>query len=465
MLSSLLMLFLAVAFGRPADPPDGPPVDRERVHRLLRRLGSGSLEARDAAERDLLRMGTTILPLVVAAGPARGTAFRDRPGVVDGEREFRRRDIQHQLERMATAQAIEPAVVTLSIRDATAAEAVSRVCEASGNRMAVDAAVDGPAQEPPAKPISIDCDRFTFWEALADVLDQAGLDLDFPPESGPRIVRPPAGRPDDGTGRPGRPVAAGPLRVEVARVEPTGGNTGGVRMVLRIAWEPRLEPLLVRLPMASVVAEGPAGEAMPPGQRAAVVEATAVGRRGWLDLPLVLPQPDPPLESLGMLRGTLELWLAGREQAFEFDLEPLDPKLAGEDRVAGERPPSLRMARAEVSLRQVALQADRLLVTASVVYDEPSEALASHRTWLAARPLEVIDAEGRPVEKVGQSVEERSDRGLTTTGVFRFSGGGPFPLRGMRVRWTLPMAIHEVPVDFAIRRVALPAPRRPSPLP
>jgi hypothetical protein len=118
-----------------------------------------------------------------------------------------------------------------------------------------------------------------------------------------------------------------------------------------------------------------------------------------------------------------------------------------------------------VSLRQVALQADRLLVTASVVYDEPSEALASHRTWLAARPLEVIDAEGRPVEKVGQSVEERSDRGLTTTGVFRFSGSGPFPLRGMRVRWTIPMAIHEVPVDFAIRRVALPAPRRPSPLP
>jgi hypothetical protein len=123
------------------------------------------------------------------------------------------------------------------------------------------------------------------------------------------------------------------------------------------------------------------------------------------------------------------------------------------------------MARADVTLRQITLQADRLLVTASVVYDEATEALASHRTWLAERPIELSDAAGRPVEKIGQSVQHRDDRGLTTTGVFRLDGGRPATLRGMRVRWKLPIAIHQVPVDFAIRDVALPAPRRPSSAP
>ncbi|NDC62463.1 MAG: hypothetical protein EBZ59_00385 [Planctomycetia bacterium] len=441
MLRCVLILFLAAVSDRPTDPADPPTVDRETVRRLIRRLDSGSLAVRDAAERELVGMGTAVLPLVVEAAPSAA----GRPWA-DDEREIRRRGIQRALERLATSDAVDPSLVTLSIRNATASEVLTRLFAASGNRLEVDAGVDGPD----GRRFSIDWGRATFWEAAGDVLREAQLALEYPPASGPRIVRRP-----NGDGPPTPAGAFGPLRVEVCRVEPTGGRFGGVRLIVRMAWEPRLEPLLVRLPMASVVAEGPAGEA--------VLEADAVGRRGWLDLPLVLPQSTPPLESLGLLRGTFVLWLAGLEQAFEVDLGMLGDRRPGRGGASGEPMLTLRVAQAEVSLRRIESRADRLLATVRVVYDERSEALASHRTWLASRPLELIDAAGRSVERVGQSVEERSERGLTTTGIFRLDGdGGPANLRGMRIRWKLPIAIHEVPVDFAIRGVALPSTDRPA---
>ena len=460
---TMLLLCLAVAADRPTGPPAADSVDRPAVTRLLRRLGSGSMEVRDAAERELIGMGPAILPLLAAADRS---ALADHPTPAT-EATVRRHGIQRRLEDRAAAEAVEPAVVSLVMEEARPADVLAAVFEQSGCRIAIDPAATRPADEdpgdppvpgPPQKPsrISVDFARATFWEAIDDVLARAGLGIEFSEEAaGLRIVADTRQPPSEAPHSYGPAVAAGPLRVAVARIEQTGRpGTAGVRVVLRVAWEPRLEPLLVRLPMQSVVAEGPAGEAMAPAQRAAVVEAKAVGRRQWLDLPLMLAQPTPPLESLGLLRGTVLLWLAGREHGFEFaGLE------AGAEGVAGL--PSLRMARAVVTLRRIAVRGDRLLVTAGVTYDEPTEALASHQTWLTKKPLALVAPDGGTIAPIEQTVESRSEQGLTTTAVFRLPGDGrrPTTLQAMRVRWILPIAIHAVPVDFAVRGVSLPPPR------
>ena len=239
-------------------------------------------------------------------------------------------------------------------------------------------------------------------------------------------------------------VAGGAVTVELAGVEPTGGETAtGARIRLRIKWEDGRPPLVMKLPLASVVAEGDHGEAMQPAQRAAVIEAAIPADRAWVELPIVLGQPAPPLASLAILRGTVNVWLTGMEHAFTFS--GLDAPAVGN---ASRR--SLRLGQATVRIDELARRQGRLLVTATITYDTPTEALASHRSWLAQRPLELLAADGRPVAPLSQIVRSRSERGLTATAEF------PAAFGGGRLRWRLPIAIHEVPVDFAIRQIQLP---------
>ena len=243
---------------------------------------------------------------------------------------------------------------------------------------------------------------------------------------------------------------SGDVTVTLAGVETTGRDAAtGARVRLRIGWEEGRPPLVMKLPLASIVAEGDHGEAMQPSQRAAVIEASIPADRSWVEVPVVLGQPSPPLDSLAVLRGTVNVWLTGMEHAFAFS--GLDVRSAG-----GSPRRSLRLGQATVSIDELVRRRDRLLVTATIAYDTPTEALASHRTWLARRPLELLAADGQPVAPLSQVVRSRSERGLTTTAEFPAISGGE------RLRWKLPIAIHEVPVDFALRRISLP-PRRDTP--
>jgi hypothetical protein len=232
------------------------------------------------------------------------------------------------------------------------------------------------------------------------------------------------------------------LAVTVLRVEPIRAPVRAARVVLRAAWRPPLKPLVIRMPMADVVAEGPAGEAMTIAQRQAVVEPALSPGETTVELPLRLLQPEHPLDTVAVLRGTLRLWLAGRPHDFAFPLDGTDPRVQ-------------TVAEASVALEQAAVREGRLLVTARVSYDAPSEALASHRTWLTHHPLEVVAADGRSLERVAQTPTDRSERGLTATAEFLLPAGTSTMPTGLRACWRLPMAIHETPFDFILRDVPL----------
>jgi len=440
--------------------PDGGGAAADPWERLVRRLGGAAVADREAAERELVAAGAAALPPVVAARPA-----------AVGETAFRLEWIQRELEGRAAEAAVEPAVVSLVARDLPARTALAQVFARC--RGGIDLAPEVSAGAVGATPVTLSLERATFWEAVDAVLDAAGLALEYraagpPPDAGAalRIAAAPGGR---AAAEPH--VAAGPLRVAVAGVEPAGpprpdgtgaappGRSRGARVTLRVAFEPGLEPLLVRLSARSIVAEGAAGEAMPVAQRAAVVEAAVPRGRSWIDVPVRLAAPAEPLAALAMLRGTLDVWCAGLDYGFRFPGVRPRPGAAAL--------PSQRVAAATVRLLECAAEGERVTVRASITYDAPSEALASHHSWLAARPLEAFaagHAADRPgggperLEPIEQRVESRSDRGLTAAAVFRLPAGGDagHP-REVEIRWMLPAAIHTVPIDFAIRDVPLPA--------
>jgi len=453
--------------------------DSTAWERAIRRLGSAAVADREAAERELVAAGAAALPTVVASRAA-----------ATGETAFRLEWIQRELERRAAVAAVEPAAVTLVARDLPARAALAEVFARSGG--GIDLAVEVAGGAAGARGVTLALERATFWESVDAILDAAGLALECdagPPPDGTVTMRITAAGPDGAAqrGAVAPHVAAGPVRVTVVGVErtgltrsdapgaaistPPGSHHGrGARVTLRVAFEPRLRPLLVRLPARSIIAEGPAGEAMPAAQRAAVVEATVPRGRPWIDLPVRLSAAAVPLERLGMLRGTLELWLAGLDYDFRFP--GVRPGL-------GPVPhPPQRVAAAQVRLLECAAAGDRLTVRASITYDAPSEALASHHSWLASRRLEAVavvdgtagnNAAGddvrrsaRRLDLLEQRVEARSDRGLTAAASFALpTDGNAVRPRDVEIRWTLPAVIHQVPVDFAILAIPLPGEEAP----
>jgi hypothetical protein len=232
------------------------------------------------------------------------------------------------------------------------------------------------------------------------------------------------------------------LTLGVAAVEPLAGGRK-IRITLRAAWGPALEPLAMRLPAHTVMADGPAAEALPPVHRQAIVEPMIVSGATAVSLPLLFRQVDPPLESLATLRGTITLWIAGRDHDFELPLDGL--------------PRSMRIGRATVTIVDTTIREARLDVTARIGFDEPTESLASHRPWLAARLIEVVGKDGQPLARTAQRTAARSEQGLTAVASFAVPAGvESTAVRGFQMRWRLPMAIHEVPVNFLVREVRLP---------
>ena len=62
---------------------------------------------------------------------------------------------------------------------------------------------------------------------------------------------------------------------------------------------------------------------------------------------------------------------------------------------------------------------------------------------------------GAVTAAIAQTVRRRSEMGLTTTAEFPWPPAAAGSQQSVRLRWKLPLAIHEVPVDFAIRDIPL----------
>ncbi len=248
-------------------------------------------------------------------------------------------------------------------------------------------------------------------------------------------------------------TAAGPFSLAVRRVDRLG--VSGYRILVRLQWRPPLEPVLLRLPLVSVVAEGTAGEAVPILGRQGTVEPLLIAGRHWIDLPIRLGPAPPAVMKLNSLRGTVECWLPGFEHQFML---PLQMTRGGLPPTTSEPGPSRSLAGLSVQCRGWSIKPGELAtatcqVKLSARFPEPSEALASHRAWLADRQPHLLLPTGRVVTASDHRVVSRNNQGLTITASFALSAN-QLP-RGTLVTWRLPLGVRQVPVDFWLRSVLL----------
>jgi len=251
-------------------------------------------------------------------------------------------------------------------------------------------------------------------------------------------------------------TAPGPFSMAVERVDQL--DRSGHRLLLRLRWQPPLRPVLLRLPLASVVAEGPAGAAVPLPSRRAAVEPLLAGEQNWVDLPIRLGPAPPGVDVLASLRGTVVCWLPGFEHRFMLPLDEFDGSLPTSP--SGSPQPARSLAGVSVWCDDWSIVAGGPAPAAATVrvelsarFAEPSEAFASHRGWLADHQPELLLPTGDVVTAISHQVISRPPHGLTITASFRLARK-QLP-RGTLVTWRLPLGVRQVPVDFWLRSVPL----------
>lgn len=213
-----------------------------------------------------------------------------------------------------------------------------------------------------------------------------------------------------------------------------------VRINLSVRWGDQLTPLVLKLPCRSIMADSFFGESLPPSHRQAVLEPIVKPNDHMTLLPITLEQITPPIQSIGTLRGTINLSIAGIDHVFKLPL----------------RTGSTRAGKATVSLFDVNHDLKTILIKARVQYDDPTDALASHRLWLSKRlptAIDVTDGD-RVLTRLDHKIVERSTQGHTVITSFLLPDEN-IDKRSIQIRWVLPMVIHEIPVDFLVRDISL----------
>ena len=405
--------------------------------RLIRQLGDPQRSRREAATERLEAFGVGLLPLLDAATP-------QPPG---GEAAWRLRMLRERLETRAIAAALEPTLVAASPAGTPVPEAFAAVFASAGGEIALAESVG--AGKVVAETSQVTGADHTYWEEVERLLEEAGGVLTSAGGDGDALlIRAYDDKnhrlEDDAASRPPT-TAAGPLRVEVLRaVAVPPEQPRAMRLTLRVAWEPRLRPIMLQLPMGSLIAEGPAGEVVPPKQRQAVVEASPRGDRGWVSMSLLLDGPPATVDRVAILRGTLRMWVPASDVEARFPLAS-----------TSQEPVERRFGDAVVRLESASVGEQTLTVRLRADYSA-TEALASHRTWLAERRLQ-CHLQGAELRVVSDRVVRRDERGIAREAVFRLPEGSVSSATGAVISWRLPLAIRDVPVDFLLQGLPLPS--------
>ena len=394
-------------------------------------LGDPQRARREAATAALKTLGPSALPHLEAAHTH-----------ATGETAWRLAALKEALFAQAVSTAVDPTLVAPHASELSLEKALASLFASRGGSLPIARELDTAVIIPAS---ALHNPTPTYWEQLQYLFTKGHCQLTASAQKPQGLVI----SPRESTLPPRPSAAAGPFFIEVLGVSavPRDQPTR-LRLTLQVAWEPRLTPVMLQLPMTSLIAETAASEVIPPSQRAAVVEASPRGTHGVVTLPVLLTAPPRAIDSIATVRGTLHAWVPAEDVQVRFDLSALPPP------EANTAPVSQALGDLRVELESVVVAPETLTVRARADYPT-SEALASHRTWITNRTLS-LQIDGEPCAPLGDRIVHRDQQGLTREAVFSRPKDGSAGGELGTLSWQLPLAIRDVPVDFLIRDIPLP---------
>lgn len=407
----------------------------EEVQQLVRDLESDRLEARDVAEKKLLKLagdtvasGDRLIDLLPQVDPQMSPSLQTRLSRI-------RQKID---ERMAHA-AVGATRVTLDAKDMPLDKVLEAIEEQTGNRLLDYREAFG--QESPPIEVTLTVKSEPFWQAVDKLLDQANLTIyGFADEGGlPLVARPPGM-----SSRVGNASYVGPFRIEATGVQARRDfrqiDNQGLAVGIEIAWEPRLQPIVLSQPLAEIFATDKQSQALPvpDAEQSLDVEVQAGSPSTDLTIPFDLPDRTTP--AIALLRGTMQALVPGRVVKFEFD------------DIDQPKPQTKHRSGVGVTLDRIKREDDILEVHMRVRLDQPGEALASHRGWIFQNPSYLVDKDGNQIENAGfeTTLQNETEVGL----IYLFDVTQPN--EDLTWAYETPAAVIEMPVPYELREIRLP---------
>jgi hypothetical protein len=298
------LLPLQSATAQEQEAPATKPTDEEmakRVATLVKQLDADTLAERDQAEKELLEVGSTVLPLLPKINAN-----------TSAETRVRLQRIQDALQDKFVDEAVEASTVTLQGSHNVHA-ALAAITEQTGNKITFD--------DIPDTTVELDFEAVPFWEAFDELLDLASLQVQpFRSDGGSVVVS--ARDQTDGL-RIERAAYAGVFRLEPVELTASrrmrSGATNSLNIQMWVSWEPRLSPIFVQFKMDSFEAILDNGETLAVSNPAESPEYSPTTSACQMEIDLSLNLPDRAIRAIKSIKGTFVSALPGKIVELEFD--------------------------------------------------------------------------------------------------------------------------------------------------
>jgi hypothetical protein len=400
----------------------------DKVKKLVVQLDDDSQARRDAAEKALIEIGPDLLDILPPPGSKASIELKARLARV-----------RTAVEKTYIESFTKPSVVTMK-GTLKLAEAIASLAKQSGNTI-IDAR-ERFNQAPDNRDVMLDVDKVTFFEALDKLLDAAGMTVyGYSDKPGELLLM--NSNEGDET-RVSRSSYAGLFRLEAKRLEATrelrNPAGSGLRITTDIAWEPRLRPIVLELPLTDLKAVDENGaeiKTVGEGEQQYGIETT----NSTLEIDLQLGLPPRGATKVASVKGTFTALVPGRVEKFEFS------GLDKAKNVAVQRGTCL------VTFEQLRKNDDVHEVRLRLKFDEAANALESHRGWIGNNPAYIIDAKGTKIDSGGFSPSLVAENEAVLSYIFDLS---EIDIAKCRFIYETPAALFKVPVEFELKDLELP---------
>jgi hypothetical protein len=392
-----------------------------QVKQLVQLLDSDQLSQRQRAEKELLRLGPSILTMLPPESRLPSDEVRQRLARVRG-----------QLEKELATRASGATLVDLA-GTMTVDQALQSLAQQTGNKVILSLENNTPLQ--------LDLSQAVYWKALDQVLDAGQLDLAqvrSPDGSVVARARPPEQRARSAAASYSSLFRVEPVRIMAVRDLRNPAITV-TQLVLDISWEPRLQPIYLAIPLSSIKARTDNGDTLRADDPEGVRTANMEGNVSAISIQIPLPSISRQATTLRTFSGKLDAVIPGHTGQFLFD----DLSLENQRQTRGG---------VEVIMRGARLTGGDCQVDFAVFYRDAANAFESHRGWIRNNQAWLVDEDGNRQEPGQRVTTAQGDRKLE----FRFHFPAGKPLESYRFVYQTPVLLLRQSIPFELQEIKLP---------
>ncbi|PQO36678.1 hypothetical protein C5Y97_11855 [Blastopirellula marina] len=420
---------LVFALTGPLYAQDAEPSMADQVKAWVRRLDSDTLEERDRAEQKIIELGHKSLDYLPQVKPSTAA-----------ETKARLQRIRTILEKARADAAAKSSKVTLTAKDKPFPEVIAAIQEQTGNQLIDYRRNFG--QNADATKVTVDWKETPFWEALDELFAQTGLEA-YHYAGQPGVLAYVARQ--SGTNEKNPLVQTSEIfRFEPTRIESflnlSNPSQRGTFMNLQVAWEPRVTPIVLKLPLDQLQIEDENGKSLITEGSEGSLDTEVLQGVSAVDIQLPLGGVDRTSQKIAKLKGQMVALLPGRVETFTFD------KL--------EKARNVKETRGAIEVIFEAFRPNGDIYEASVMLRVLNDqgALESHRGWVYNNEAYLKGPNGERVDIAGF---EETYRDVDTVGLsYKFvlereASDYQFVYRS-------PASIISLPVSFELKDIPLP---------